>query len=255
MKKKLSIFIIILACFTLSANTVYSQHFRYNLQQHDQNPYHFGFYVSVNQMNFSIQMDRTTIGQISNISSITTRPDFTYSEFMGVINKPTVGFTLGLVGNLKINELLDLRFTPGLAFGERTLDYTFKSVSIEKDTVMHHQINIVSTHVDFPFSVKFKSKRAKNFRAYVLGGGKFSIDLASRSERNQDNLVQLNRYDFMAEFGVGFDYYMSFFKFGIELKMSYGFNELKQEPEVNDIFNRGIRSLRSKNFMISLTFE
>jgi hypothetical protein len=185
-------------------------------------------------MNFSILTDREKL----NV------------EIYGISSRPTIGFTLGLIGNKKINQYLDLRFTPGLAFGERILDYTFR------DPKLSEKITIKSTHIDLPVYIKYKSKRAKNFRAYVLGGAKLSIDLAANSEKNVEEnkkSVLLKRNDLMLEAGVGFDFYMSFFKFGIEIKMSYGLFDLKNSK--NNIYADGIKSLRSKNFMISLTFE
>jgi hypothetical protein len=234
LKLKLSITKIILFGLILFSSVIHAQNIRYKLQEHDYKPYHFGFYVAVNQMNFSILTDREKLNK----------------KIYGISSKPTIGFTLGLIGNKKINQYLDLRFTPGLAFGERILDYTFEDSNSKKE------ITIKSTHIDLPVYIKYKSKRAKNFRAYVLGGAKLSIDLAANSEKNvtgNEKTVLLKKNDLMLEAGVGFNFYMEFFKFGIEIKMSYGLFDLKNSK--NNIYADGIKSLRSKNFMISLTFE
>ena len=65
--------------------------------------------------------------------------------------------------------------------------------------------------------------------------------------------VKLNRHDVYYEIGVGFDFYFEWFKFGTELKMSYGMLDiLKRE---NNIYTDGIDKLKSKIFQLSFTFE
>ena len=44
-------------------------------------------------------------------------------RLLHVETKPTIGFTVGIVGNLKLGKYFDLRLVPSLAFGERYLDY------------------------------------------------------------------------------------------------------------------------------------
>jgi hypothetical protein len=53
--------------------------------------------------------------------------------------------------------------------------------------------------------------------------------------------------------GVGFDFYMKYFKFGVELQMAYGLvNVLDQE---NTIYTTSIDKLSSKMAWITFTFE
>ena len=63
----------------------------------------------------------------------------------------------------------------------------------------------------------------------------------------------MNRSDLYGELGAGFDFYTTFFKFGIELKMSYGLNDiLKRE---GNIYTGAVDRLNSKLFLLSFTFE
>jgi len=116
--------------------------------------------------------------------------------------------------------------------------------------------NVPSTFVELPLHLKYKSKRLNNFRAYLLGGANYRIDLASQANKSKDAAevqAKLLRSDVYGELGVGFDFYFEWFKFGTELKMSYGvLDVLKRE---NNIYTDGIDKLRSKIFQISLTFE
>ena len=115
---------------------------------------------------------------------------------------------------------------------------------------------ITSTLVEFPLELKYKSRRLNNVAAYVLGGVKYSIDLASQKKAQQnssDITVKLNRHDISLELGVGFDFYTTYFKFGTELKMGYGLNNLIIRE--SNIYTNSIDQLRSKVFLLSFTFE
>jgi hypothetical protein len=95
-----------------------------------------------------------------------------------------------------------------------------------------------------------------NVRFYVISGAQYSIDLATRSKKRNntsDIYLKLNASDLQAQVGVGVDFYLQYFKFAIEAKMSYGtLNLLKNE---NNILTNSVQSLRSKTFHISFLFE
>jgi hypothetical protein len=209
-----------------------------NLPSYDQKQYHFGFILGMNQMFFS--MDRV--------------PEFNELDSLYILEStPEMGFNIGIVSNLRLSENWDLRFVPTLSFGERNLHYTFL---LEDELFFEDKKKIESTHIDFPINLKFKANRVNNFRAYLLSGVKFSIDLASQAKKKEqdDELrVKLERDDMALEFGVGFDFYTHYFKFGTELKMSYGVHNLLRQE--NNIYTRGLDGLHSKIFQLSLTFE
>ncbi len=229
-----------------------------NLPTYDYAPYHFGFTLAVNQMGFTLKVkDDLSMLTYDSIYS----PDF-YADSVRINSisaRPTLGFTIGIVGNLRLGKYFDLRFIPSLSFGERRIDYNFIRYRGNKaPTIVEYQKNITSTYVEFPLFIKYKSKRLNNVRAYVLAGGKYVIDLASaraekKQEENQNTLVKLNRNDFLLEAGVGFDFYNGWFKFGIEIKMSYGLTDILKRED--NIYTAGIESLKSKIWQISFTFE
>jgi hypothetical protein len=228
-----------------------------NLQEHDFRRYHFGFFVAANQMDFSLKTNEELIGKAYAPDDYTDFVGLDSVQFFGVHGIPHTGFTVGIIGNLKLFEYLDFRFVPSLAFGERTLNYSIRQFEDEVDPEMVNlKKNIVSTHVDLPFFVKYQSKRVNNFRAYILGGIKFSLDLAANSDRNKQetgDFLRLRKTDILIESGVGVNYYFFFFKFGIELKVAYGINNLMVSED--NIFADGVKSIRSKIFQLSLTFE
>ena len=107
-------------------------------------------------------------------------------------------------------------------------------------------------------TLKFKSLRINdgNTRAYVIGGAKFIWDLASQEkiqEREGEVVLKLKKIDYAYEFGVGFDFYLEFFKFSPELKVSFGLNDQLVRDET--IFTQSISALKSKTILLSLHFE
>jgi len=255
-RRKAITIILAIVLIALMSPGVHAQRLKVrNLPAYDLAPYHFGFILGMNQMLFSI---RTTPGfQNITYSSLQT-PDL-YSDsarLAGLEHKPAFGFTIGIVSNLRLAESFDLRFVPSLSFGERDLEYSIiTNFEGERDQILVNK-KMQSTFVEFPLHIKYKGSRLNNVRPYWLAGAKYAIDLASDSKKKEENnniYVALNRSDLYGELGAGFDFYTTFFKFGIELKMSYGLNDiLKRE---GNIYTGAVDRLNSKLFLLSFTFE
>jgi hypothetical protein len=225
------------------------------MPSYDYAKYHFGFILAVNQMNFTIKpIDNLSLVMFDSIQAKEINADsvFIYS----ILSSPTTGFTVGIIGNLRLGNYFDLRFIPSLSFGERYIDYVFLKYRKGNATYVDQRKNIASTFIELPLQIKYKSKRLNNFRAYLLGGLNARFDLASDAKKKKEvGIVQvkLKSSDLYGEIGMGFDFYFEWFKFGTELKMSYGFLDvLKHE---NNIYTDGIAKLHSKIFQLTFTFE
>jgi len=227
-----------------------------NLPNYNNAPYHFGFILALNQMHFTLKMKEGF--QLVTYDSLQS-PDI-YADSLHLLyvdTKPTIGFTVGIVGNLKLSKYFDLRLVPSLGFGERYLDYYMLAFDDGQASLVEIRKNVTSAHIDIPFHVRYRSKRVHNFGAYVLAGAKYVLDLAAtRSDKKvEDNeaQVKLNKHDIAAEVGVGFEFYNAWFKFGIEVKMSYGLLDLLVRE--GNIYTGGIESLTSKVWQLSFSFE
>ena len=227
----------------------------YNMPSYDEQLFHPGFFLGINQMLFTVK----TIDGLPLIKwEQEQSPDiFADSLFIqSITSTPTPGFSIGIVASLRLAKNLDFRFVPSLSFGERLLNYNILAFDDGEAQLIETQKSITSTTVDFPFIFKYKSKRLNNMRMYVLGGVKYSLDLASqkKAQKNSSDItVKINKHDVSLETGVGVDFYADLFKFGIELKMGYGFfNMIKQE---GNLYTDSIEKLNSKVFMLSFTFE
>jgi hypothetical protein len=228
-----------------------------NLQKYDYAPYHFGFTLAANQMFFTVKPIHNMQNTWFYTQSIPEPPIVDSARVRSLEAQETSGFTIGIVTNLRVGEFLDLRFLPDLAFGERELVYEIEQSEDGVFSLLERRKKIYSTFVEFPLNLKYKALRLQNNRAYVLGGIKYTLDLASEAKKNQDEVddkhVKINKNDLMAELGVGFDFYTTYFKFGIEIKMSYGFNDVLVREE--NIYTASIDKLYSKLFQFSFTFE
>ena len=249
--------IILVSIILLSAGEAHAQKRGVmNLPNYNNAPYHFGFILAINQMDFTIKMKENF--HMVTYDSLQSPDVYADSlRLLSVNSNATMGFTVGIVGNLKMSKFFDLRFIPSLSFGERYLDYAMLSFVNNEASYVEVRKNITSAHVDFPLHVRYRSKRVHNFGAYITGGAKYVLDLAAtradKREEDNETLVKLNKNDIATEVGVGIEFYNAWFKLGIEVKMSYGlFNLLREE---NNIYTGGIEDLRSKVWQLSFTFE
>lgn len=231
MKAIISIVLILSAC------TVFAQRPKVeNLPKFDRKKIHFGFTIGLNKYDFAVK-------PIKNLKIL--------DSLYVVEPVPEYGFNIGIVSDLKLGEYWNLRFIPDLSFGDRSLHYTLKT-----DTSKVTRIKkIESTIVEFPISLKYKSMRLNNGRAYIIGGLKFGIDMASQAKKKdvEDQLVKIKRFDYAYEMGFGLDFYFKYFKFSPELKFSMGLNNLIQKE--NTVFASSIDKLNSKVLLLSFTFE
>jgi len=210
-----------------------------NLQGFDDRRYHFGFMLGVNSS-----------GSYLDHHHNTTFSDSLLSMYPG----SAAGFNLGIVTQLKLFNNFALRFVPSLSFQDRVVNYEFYE---GPETTQTYVKRIESTFIDFPLNFKYRSNRINNFAVYVLFGGKYSLDVASQKDvRNvlaDELIIKLSQHDYSAEVGGGFDFFLPYFKLGIELKLSVGIPNLLIDDDT--IFSRPIQSLRTRTFMVSLTFE
>ena len=164
------------------------------------------------------------------------------------------GFTVGIVSSLRLHKDFDLRFLPGMSFGERKLTYNYPVFNINNYERNQRTYSIKSTYIDFPLLVKYKARRINNDRPYVIFGGAYRQDI---SKTAQDDLVKLKSGGFYAEVGGGWDHYFPFFRFSVEAKFSFGItDQLGPLPEQQRLFYaQSIKSLRSNIFTLCFHFE
>ncbi len=176
-----------------------------------------------------------------------------------VYTKADPGFALGIVCDARLHEYIRVRFTPNISFASRRLDYTLQNDKHDSTKIFTKAVE--STFLIFPIEIKLQSKRMGNFSAYVIGGGGYALDLASNkraasggSGGNQlDDAVKIKRDDYFYSAGAGTDFYLQYFKFGLELKVLMGTKNLMYQQ--NNIFSKAVDKINSRMVVFSLTFE
>ncbi|NQX54307.1 type IX secretion/gliding motility protein PorT/SprT [Pedobacter panaciterrae] len=215
----------------------------------DDSNLHFGFTFQYLSSEYKI-LKRPDWREFKNILP----EDLDPPKLTGISSDSSPGFGIGFVVNKRLIENADLRFTPILVFNDRVLTFHHDEL---KDNV---ERKISSTLVEFPLGIKLKSDRRNNFRAYMIGGAKYSMDISSKKKTNNANItdpgekmVNNVRNYLSYEAGLGFDLYFEYFKMSPEIKLSYSFNSvLKDEP---NRYSYPIDKLMLRHVTFSLFFE
>jgi hypothetical protein len=250
-KRFFYILIFLLAGLTSTAQRLLLK----NLTTFDDKRIHFGFTLGVNSTDFGF----------THYNVIGDNPDFVAENVNGVaitgtekiradISTLTPGFTVGIVTNLRLSESFDLRFLPGMSFGERKLTYNIPIQDIN-DLGNKTFYSIKSTFLDFPLLLKYKSRKMNNQRPYLIAGGAYRIDI---SKSGQEDLVRLKPLSAYVEAGVGWDSYLQFFRLSTELKFSFGLNNiLDNGPKSTQaqVYSNAFSKLSSNIFTLSFHFE
>lgn len=205
----------------------------YNYLDFASKPYYFGITLAYNSANYSLSHSENFIGNDSiRIAESTTGS----------------GFNLGIVTNVKIGQHFDFRFLPTLSFTDRALEYwTTENVFVNK--------RIESVFVEMPFHLRYKSEPYQDLRVFVIGGAKYSFDVASNSRsRTTSDIVRVAPSDFALEAGFGVQFFFPYFIFSPEIKFSQGLsNTLIYDDEL--MYSNVLQEVRSRAITISLHFE
>lgn len=233
----------LLGCILVCSSTLFAQPQKTkNYRKFDDQLIHFGFLLGGNKADFYTQpvpnaFEKYGITSIENVSQ--------------------PGGQLGIVMSMKVfTPIVRLRFIPSLSFQERALRYYTLPSDPNKKTDDVNEERINSTNLDFPLMLQFRTARYNNFAMYVLGGAQFTYDLQSSEKANQsfdDPFVKIKAADWQGQAGVGVEFFAVYFKMGLEIKYSQGF----QNTLINDFtpVSEPLDQLRNKVWSFSIIFE
>ncbi|HET8753527.1 MAG TPA: porin family protein [Salinimicrobium sp.] len=163
----------------------------------------------------------------------------------------TIGFNVGLIGNMRLNEYLDLRFEPGVSFNR--INFQFWMVRNNS----FREIN--STFVHLPLLLKFSTKRINNFKPFVVGGLSTSLNLSSNENNpddNEDGQFRMTTNNFYYEIGFGIDLYMYYFKFTPSIRGVFGINdEMIRDNNPNSVYTSNVDKMTTRAIFINFTFQ
>ena len=207
-----------------------------NLQNFDKQKIHFGYFIGFNQYNFKIDYKKN--------------PNYTTQV------EEELGLNIGLVGDIRLGEYLNLRFEPGLQTNKSALKFNERSNFTQNSDTLR---SIKSTFIHLPLLLKFSSKKINNFRPYLIGGISTSFNLSSNEnspEDNKNNVFRLKSNTLYYELGFGIDFYLQYFKFSPSIRGLFSVtNELVPDNDQESPWTGNIDKLSTRGIFINLTFH
>ena len=177
---------------------------------------HLGFSAGVAMHNLSL----TNNGTVSADGN----------AWFGEVPSLSPGFTVGVLADLRLSNHLNLRLSPGMQFGSKTVKWRD---AMNPDAALSSQ-NVKSTFVVLP------------------------LDLSKR-RREQ---LQFNNTDAMLTIGFGCDFYMQYFKFCPEVKFCFGLSNIlkRNRPDLEDdpamqAFTHSLDKVQNNMMIITFYFE
>ncbi len=231
--------VIFLVCFIVSLNGFAQKDKKKvaNLRSFDERPLHFGFLIGFNAMDFRVY---------NNGPGVNPDGSVIYGEVIDL--KP--GLNIGIVSSYRLRKDLNLRFLPGISFGQRDIWFVDEE-GVKEEEPLH----IKSTFLEFPLLLKYNALRMHNAKPYIIAGFNARYDLA---KDKQDGLL-LKSMDGYIEAGAGIDMYLSYFRLSVELKTSIGLANIlnpKGTGEPEDVkYSYAVNGLKSRLFCLTFYFE
>lgn len=210
-----------------------------NYQHGDRAFVHFGFTLGVNYMDYR--------ALLSGANGLRAEG-----------GKLSMGFLVGAVSEMRISDDVGLRFLPGLEFATRSLVYT--QVPEVEDNRVHayHE----SVYLSLPLMLKYKARRINNFRPYLAAGGSYKYDFQRHDQIDPDDEVyfRTKQGDVFLETGVGCDFYLPYFKLGVELRFALGLTDvLVHQPDDSlpgyEDYTSALKKLKARLFTVCFNFE
>ena len=161
------------------------------------------------------------------------------------------GFTVGVLGELYLNQFLSLRLVPTLHFGDK------KVVFREQASGEEHSQSMKSAYLSVPVDLKFSAERFNNYRPYAVLGLSPTYDLSVKKSRP----LLVKPFDCYIEVGLGCDLYLPFFKLIPELKFCFGLSNIleKNRTDLTDKslmkFTESIGKVKSRMIVLTFYFE
>lgn len=195
------------------------------------NPYvddkllHFGFFLGVDMLSYLVE-ENDSITQLGMPHS----DGHVYHPRAMAVGP---GFSVGFITDLRLTKHLNLRFTPSLSFGERTVtykSYTLADSLIGYTNTARNTPSLLTIPISIPLYLKWSADREVNYRPYVIVGGGIQFECF----RDKDKELLHQPIDFFVSAGFGCDFYFRWFKLCPEIKYQIGFMDAHMPTSVSE---------------------
>ena len=160
------------------------------------------------------------------------------------------GFSVGVLGDMRLSDNFNIRISPTLHFGSKHLVFRDFDNLNDAGQPREETQDLKNTYLSVPIDLKFSAPGVS--------------PMINMSSKGQD-YVQLKRYDAMINVGMGCDLYLPFFKLIPEIKFCYGLTNALDKNHVNELTDaskrvfsnsvNGIDGVNTKMFLFTLYFE
>ena len=235
--KKLLVYI----CIFLISQNMFSQLFSKekirNLENIDKKTLTWGYYLGFNVRDFKFDYNQLDFNGTEDDIRVET----------------SAGFNVGLIGDLRLSNHLNLRLEPGISFSTRIL--TFPGFADEADFLRE----VKSTYIHLPLLLKMSTKRINNFKPFVVAGISTSINMSSNEANPDDNgngQFRMTKNAFYYELGFGVDLYLYYFKFTPSIRGVFAMtDELVRDEDPNSPWTSNISTMQTRGIFINFTFQ
>ena len=248
--KRIIITIIVVCCTMLTASAQIDRKVQ-NKPYIDLRIMHFGILVGLNLQD--IEFENTGPQTIYN-------EDGTQHEELILCDadKWNPGFTVGVLGELRLTDNFSLRFTPQMHFGAKHLTFLNMKQLDEEVHPFRQTQDMKNTYVSLPIDLKFAAPRWNNHRPYIMADINPTMNLTS----GEQDMVRIKRFNTMMEIGLGCDFYLPFFKLIPELKFCFGLGDVLDKNHKNELRDENLKayagsvsSAQSKMIVLTFYFE
>lgn len=214
------------------------------------------------QNNQSMDKQILSWGYYLGTNSLDYKFDYN-SDVENIQTEKTFSFNVGLVGDLRINDYLNIRLEPGLVISARNLMYPesyFEGIiPVEELNDSDLLREVRSTYVYIPLLLRFSTKRINNFKPFVTAGIATSLNLSSNEKNPEDNSggeFRTTKNTLFYDIGFGIDFYLYWFKFTPSIRGVFALNdELVKDVDPNSPWTGNISSMKTRGIFINFTFR
>ena len=165
------------------------------------------------------------------------------------------GFTVGVLGELRLNSTFQFRIAPAMYFGTRHLTFRNHTDLTAQGEPTEQVQEMKTAYISCALDLIAAAPRFNNHRPYVMLGVNPMLNLSGKD----NDYIKLKRSDVFLEVGLGCDFYLPYFTLRPELKFMYSLtnsldkNHAKNLRDKNMLmYTNSVNETRAK--MIALTF-
>lgn len=204
----------------------------------DERRFHYGFFLGAHDSWINLENN----GYIDPVNG---------QQWVSQSDRTNFGFSVGILGEWKLNKYVALRAIPSLHFGSKHI--SFRELSSDK----RESQDMKSCYVGVPINLKLSAPRFNNYRPYVIAGLAPVVDLTTGKQTK----LKAKPFNLMIEAGMGCDLYMPFFKFIPEIKFCFAPSNIlqKNRKDLTDpsqlIYTESIKRATVGMVVVSFYFE